>query len=116
LVFWNLARSTYLDNGVELNPIATEYLPNSVQQIHINYYGLTAGRSLIYRHEDGVDADGSALSAYIESGDGDIADGEDFSFINKVVPDFKNQTGNAVITLRLEIIQMILKLMVNHSV
>ena len=39
------------------------------------------------------------MTAYIESGDGDIADGEQFSFINKVIPDFKNQTGNATITL-----------------
>ena len=98
--FGSLARSTYLDNGVELNPIATEYLPNSTANTYTTINGLTAGRSLIYRHEDGVDADGSALSAYIESGDGDIADGDTFSFINKVIPDFKNQTGNVVITLK----------------
>jgi len=97
--FGNLSRSTYLDNGVELNPIATEYLANSTANTYSTIYGLTAGRSLIYRHEDGVDADGSAITAYIESGDGDIADGEQFSFINKVIPDFKNQTGNATITL-----------------
>ena len=57
-------------------------------------------RSLIYRHEEGVDADGVSMTSFIESGDGDIADGENFSFINKVIPDFKNQTGNTIITLR----------------
>tara|TARA_R100000030_G_scaffold46337_1_gene35005 strand:- start:329 stop:2176 length:1848 start_codon:yes stop_codon:yes gene_type:complete len=98
--FGNLARSTYQDNGVELNPLATEYFPNSTANSYITINGLTAGRSLIYRHESGVDADGSALSAFIESGDGDIADGEDFSFINKVIPDFQNMTGNAIITLK----------------
>ena len=97
--FGNLSRSTYLDNGVEQNPLATEYLPNSTENTISTIYGLTAGRSLIYRHEDGVDADGTAINAFIESGDGDIADGENFSFINKVIPDFKNQTGNATITL-----------------
>jgi len=97
--FGNLSRSTYLDNGVEQNPLATEYLPNSTENTISTIYGLTAGRSLIYRHEDGVDADGSAITAYIQSGDGDIADGENFTFINKVIPDFKNQTGNATITL-----------------
>ena len=98
--FGNLTRSTYLDNGVELNPIATEFLPNNTSNTFSTISGLTKGRSLIYRHEDGVDADGSALAAFIESGDGDIADGEDFSFINKVVPDFQDMSGNAVITLR----------------
>ena len=97
--FGNLARSTYQDNGVELNPLATEYLPNSTANTYSTINGLTSGRSLIYRHEDGVDADGSAITAFIESGDGDIADGENFSFINKVIPDFKNQTGNTNITL-----------------
>jgi len=98
--FGNMNRTTYLDNGVEFNPLATEYLANSTANISSTIYGLTAGRSLIYRHEDGVDADGSPLAAYIESGDGDLADGEDFSFINKVIPDFQDQTGNAVITLK----------------
>jgi len=97
--FGNLSRSTYIDNGVELNPIATEFFPNSTANTYSTIYGLSPGRSLIYRHEDGVDADGSAITSYIESGDGDIADGENFSFINKVIPDFKNQTGNATITL-----------------
>jgi len=98
--FGNLDRSTYLDNGVEFNPIASQYIANSTANTISTIYGLTAGRSLIYRHEDGVDADGQPLAAFIESGDGDIADGEQFSFINKVIPDFKNQTGNATITLQ----------------
>ena len=98
--FGNLARSTYQDNGVELNPLATEYFPNSTANTYVTINGLTQGRSLIYRHEEGVDADGSALSAFIQSGDGDIADGETFSFINKVIPDFQNMEGNAIITLK----------------
>ena len=98
--FGNLARSTYQDNGVELNPLATEYFPNSTANTYVTINGLTEGRSLIYRHEEGVDADGSALSSFIQSGDGDIADGETFSFINKVIPDFQNMEGNAIITLK----------------
>ena len=98
--FGNLPRSTYQDNGVELNPLATEYLPNATNNTYSTINGLTAGRSLIYRHEEGVDADGVSMTSFIESGDGDIADGENFSFINKVIPDFKNQTGNTIITLR----------------
>ena len=98
--FGNLARSTYQDNGVELNPLATEYFANNTSNTFSQINGLTAGRSLIYRHEEGVDADGNALSSFIQSGDGDIADGETFSFINKVIPDFQSMTGNAIITLK----------------
>ena len=98
--FGSLNRTTWLDNGVEPNPLGTEYLPNSNIASLTTIYGLTPGRSLIYRHENGVDADGTAMTAFIESGDGDIQDGETFSFINKVIPDFKNQTGNATITLK----------------
>ena len=98
--FGSLNRTTWIDNGVEPNPLGTEYLANSNIATISTIYGLTPGRSLIYRQENGVDADGSAMTAFIESGDGDIADGDTFSFINKVIPDFKNQIGNAKITLR----------------
>ena len=97
--FGTMNRSTYQDNGVELNPLATDYTANSTANTFSQINGLTAGRSLIYRMEDGVDADGSALTAYIQSGDGDLADGEEFMFINKIIPDFQNQTGDALITL-----------------
>ena len=97
--FGTMDRSTYQDNGVELNPLATEYLSTSNATTISTINGVTQGRSLIYAQESGVDADGAALSAYIQSGDGDIADGETFSFINKVIPDFQNQTGDAILTL-----------------
>jgi len=100
--FGNMSRSTYQDNGVELNPLATEYFPNSNVSSITTINGVTQGRSIIYAQELGVDADGAALPAYIQSGDGDIADGETFSFINKVIPDFQNQTGNTVITLNVK--------------
>jgi hypothetical protein len=97
--FGTMDRSTYQDNGVELNPLATEYLSTSNVATYSAINGLTQGRSIIYAQESGVNADGAALPAFIQSGDGDIADGETFSFINKVIPDFQNQTGNTVITL-----------------
>jgi len=97
--FGTMDRSTYQDNGVEFNPLATEYFPNSNIATYSTINGLTQGRSLIYAQESGVNADGAALPAFIQSGDGDIADGETFSFINKVIPDFQDQTGNTVITL-----------------
>ena len=100
--FGTMDRSTYQDNGVELNPLATEYLSTSNVATISTINGLTQGRSLIYAQESGVNADGAALPAFIQSGDGDIADGETFSFINKVIPDFQDQTGNTVITLNVK--------------
>jgi hypothetical protein len=97
--FGTMERSTYQDNGVELTPLATEYFPTSNLSTISTINGLTQGRSVIYAQESGVDADGAALQAFIQSGDGDIADGETFSFINKIIPDFQDQTGNTVITL-----------------
>tara|TARA_X000001382_G_scaffold53014_2_gene36118 strand:- start:275 stop:1240 length:966 start_codon:yes stop_codon:yes gene_type:complete len=97
--YGTMNRSTYQDNGVEENPLASEYFPNSTANTYVTINGLTAGRSLIYRMENGVDADGVALPAFIQSGDGDIADGETFSFINKIIPDFQNMTGTANVTL-----------------
>jgi len=100
--FGTMNRSTYQDNGVELNPLATEYFANSNIATISTINGITQGRSIIYAQESGVNADGAALPAYIQSGDGDIADGETFSFINKVIPDFQNQTGNTIITLNVK--------------
>ena len=100
--FGTMNRSAYQDNGVELNPLAAEYFPNSNINTITTINGVTQGRSIIYAQESGVNADGAALPAYIQSGDGDIADGETFSFINKIIPDFQNQTGNATITLRVK--------------
>ena len=97
--FGTMDRTTYQDNGVEFNPLATEYFSTSNANTITTINGVTQGRSIIYSQESGVNADGAALTSYIQSGDGDIADGETFSFINKVIPDFQNQTGNAIITL-----------------
>jgi hypothetical protein len=97
--YGTMNRSTYQDNGVELTPLATEYLANSNATTISTINGVTQGRSILYAQESGVNADGAALSAYIQSGFGDIADGETFSFINKIIPDFQNQTGNTIITL-----------------
>jgi hypothetical protein len=43
--------------------------------------------NVTYFHEVGDDADGDAMTAYIESGDIDVADGEDFLFVHRMIPD-----------------------------
>lgn len=48
---------------------------------------------LLYQHETGVDADGAAMGEFIESGFVDIADGEPFSFIERIIPDWQRLSG-----------------------
>ena len=42
----------------------------------------------------------AAMSNHIESGDIDIADGDQFMSISRFIPDFKNQTGTVDITIK----------------
>tara|TARA_R100001082_G_scaffold328_2_gene249 strand:- start:33415 stop:35280 length:1866 start_codon:yes stop_codon:yes gene_type:complete len=76
-----LERHAWLDAGVEPYPRAT-----------LDGY--------LYEQETGFDADGSPMTnVYIESSDFDIGDGEQFAFINKIIPDVRflsNSSGGQV--------------------
>ena len=70
-----LDRTAWIDEGIENNPRAAGAASSS-------YY--------IYDHETGNDADGSPMTnVYIESGDFDIGEGEEFQFIRRMIPDVK---------------------------
>lgn len=70
-----LARTAWLDEGIFENPLATQK---------------TNGTSYLYDHESGDDADGSPMdNVYIESGDIDIDQGEQFGFVSRIIPDVK---------------------------
>lgn len=53
----------------------------------------------LYVHETGVDADGEALDAYVESYDMDIDDGSVLMLVRRLVPDFKRLAGAVKVTL-----------------
>lgn len=53
----------------------------------------------LYYHEQGTDANGSAMTAYVESGDIDIGEGEYEMQIKKLVPDFVTLDGSVSVTL-----------------
>ena len=81
--YGTLTRTAWVDRGINDFPIAT----------------FTDGRQ--YLHEIGLD-DGttvpdSAISAYVESSQIDIADGEQFAFIRRIIPDvtFENSTATS---------------------
>jgi hypothetical protein len=67
--YGSLARTAWIDRGISDFPIA-------------------AGGGYLYEHENGLNDDGSAMAAYIESSQMDIEDGEHFTFIRRVLPDF----------------------------
>lgn len=89
--YGNLARTAWIDQGIYDDPIAASQ------------------DGYLYEHELGFD-DGSttpatAISAYIESSQVDIGDGDNFAFIRRLVPDvtFLNSTAStpsATMTLK----------------
>ena len=79
--YGSMARSAWLDSGLRDYPLAATYINNLVN------------------HEQGVDDNASAptkpIHAYITSGEFDIDDGQQFSFIWRVLPDIRF-TGSTV--------------------
>tara|TARA_Y100001972_G_scaffold95573_1_gene117730 strand:- start:353 stop:2245 length:1893 start_codon:yes stop_codon:yes gene_type:complete len=67
--YGNLGRSAFLDRGIRDFPIG-------------------AADNYLYNHELGYNDDGSAMVSTIESSTIDIADGDNFTFINRLIPDF----------------------------
>ena len=99
----SLARTSWRDIGTFDNPLATEYLPLDNGATLTPIYGLTAGRTHLYNQEDGVDANGVAIEAYIYSGYFDIGDGDQVLFMKRFIPDFKRQVGDLTVRLLLRL-------------
>ena len=87
-----LARTSWIDRETYDNPIGTQYLTNTTAN-NETILGLTSGATQIYLHEQGNDADGQAIDAYLKSGAVQIGQGDDFSFVSKLIPDIQNQSG-----------------------
>ena len=77
-----LSRTTWIDEGISDNPIAA---------------GKDSSTAYLYSHEVGNDDDGSPMeSVFIESGDFDIGDGEQFQFVKRMIPDINfNGSGGS---------------------
>src|SRR5210317_175251 len=87
-----LARTSWIDREIYDNPIGTQYLGNTTAN-NETILGLTAGATQIYLQEQGNDADGQAINAYLKSGAVQIGQGDEFSFVSKLIPDIQNQSG-----------------------
>ena len=95
-----LARTSWADSGVYDNPYAAEFEATDTTATISTITGLKAGRTFVYIHETGSNDDGAAMANHIESGDIDIADGDNFMSVSRFIPDFKNQTGTVDVTLK----------------
>ena len=59
--------------------------------------------NVLYSHENGHDDDGSAMTAYIESGDMDLGEGDQTWSIHRIIPDihFKGADSTDEVTISL---------------
>ena len=87
-----LRRTSWIDREVFNNPIATYYDATATAN-NETILGLTNGATTVYLQEQGNDADGAAMTAYIKSGDVQIAQGDEFAFVSRLIPDVQNQSG-----------------------
>ena len=84
--YGQLSRTAWLDSGI------------------VNYPRAVSG-GYLYEQETGFDDDGSPMTnVFIESSDLDIGDGEQFSFIKRIIPDYKfiqdDNSGNVNVVLK----------------
>ena len=86
-----LVRGAWRGAGTRKNPLASSIITST----NANY---------LYSHEDGFDDDGSAMTAFIESGDLEMDDGERFMLIRRIIPDFafSGVTGDASIDMTIK--------------
>ena len=87
-----LDRTSWIDREVYSSPIGTEYSATATANNEV-ILGLTNGATQMYLHEVGNNADGEAITAYVKSGSVQIAQGDDFAFLSRLIPDVQNQSG-----------------------
>jgi len=79
----SMSRTAWSDSGIRQYPVAG-YVSDTENE-----------NSILYRHEKGVNADGSAMDSYVESGFIDIDDGDHFSFVSRIIPDIRYTEGGS---------------------
>ena len=97
----SLSRTAWSDIGTYPKPVASAYDDTSTAASLNTIYGLSAGRSRLFSHEDGYDADGVPILSYIKSGYFDIGDGDNMLYMRRFIPDFKNQIQDLTVRLLL---------------
>ena len=103
--FYPSADSTEIDRYVLYNYIENIWTIGTMVRTawtpaHLENYPVAAGKSgsdsnYLYNHEYGHDDDESAMTAYIETADFDIQDGNNFMLISRVIPDVQFRDGDS---------------------
>jgi hypothetical protein len=81
--YGTIVRTAWLDTALRAHPVAT-------------YTAEGSSAGILYSHEVGIDADGTAMDSYIQSADFDLGDGEQFMLTRRMIPDinFDRSTAN----------------------
>jgi hypothetical protein len=80
----SMDRTAWSDSGIREKPHAA-----SVSSSPLN-------TSVLYEQETGQDNEESAMTAYVESAYFDIGEGDNFSFIDRIIPDVRFESGGGV--------------------
>ena len=76
-----MVRTAWIDQGINTYPIAVGYDSSATK---------------LYYHEYGNDADGAAMTSYIESNLFDLGQGQELMYMDRVIPDFSDRNGEAM--------------------
>jgi hypothetical protein len=80
--YGNIERNAWLDSPLREYPQAS-------------YTDVVTERSYLLNHEDGTNDDGAALTAYIQSSDFDIAEGDQLMLTRRIIPDINFDGSSA---------------------
>jgi hypothetical protein len=80
--YGNIERNAWLDSPLREYPQAS-------------YTDATLERSYLVNHEDGTNDDGVAMTAYIQSSDFDITEGDHFMLTRRIIPDINFEGSSA---------------------
>jgi|TARA_R100000908_G_C3754084_1_gene148429 hypothetical protein len=87
-----LDRTTWIDREVYDNPVASDYLPTATANNEV-ISGLSTGATQMFLHEVGNNGDNEAITAFVKSGSVEIGQGDEFTFVSKLIPDVQDQEG-----------------------
>lgn len=95
--FYCTGESTVIDSYVTYNYVEKAWSIGTLGRTAWDDAGATSSVPLatntvsdvgyVYNHETGYNADGSAMTAFLETADFDIDDGEHFAFVRRLLPD-----------------------------
>ena len=99
----NYVSYNYMEDSWAIGTLTrAAWIPANTRRYPIASSAITSSdNNYLYNHENGYDADGVAMNAYIESGGVEIGDGEQFMFVNRLIPDFEFRGTTASASMNL---------------